>query len=77
MEGKCFSVLHVAYMKENVMAINFLLENGAEVDYTAKDFVPVLHTAASEGKMEIIQALLSHESVRKNIDIKSKDFNTV
>ena len=75
MEGKYFSVLHVAHMRENVMAINFLLENGAEVDYTAKDFVPVLHSAARAGNMEIVQALLSHESVRKNIDIRSKDFN--
>ena len=73
--NKYYSVLHVAHKYEKVNAINFLLENGAEVDYTAKDFVPVIHSAASEGKMEIIQALLSHESVRKNIDIKSKDFN--
>ena len=72
---KYYSVLHVAYMKDSVKAINFLLENGAEVDYTAKDFVPVLHSAASAGNMEIVQALLSHESVRKNIDIKSKDIN--
>ena len=73
--SKCFSVLHVAFMKESIIAINFLLENGAEVDYSAKDFLPVLHMAASGGKTEIAKALLSHESVRKNIDIKSKDFN--
>ena len=69
------SVLHVACLKNNMEAIDFLIENGAKVDHSAKDFIPILHYVASEGKLEAARALLKHESVRKNIDIKSKDYN--
>ena len=72
-----FSVLHVVCCKENQRrsiderenTIDFLIENGVNINQSARDFFPVLHFVAKSGLLNLLKILLKHERVRKNIDI--------
>ncbi|KAL0929893.1 ankyrin repeat and protein kinase domain-containing protein [Colletotrichum truncatum] len=58
-----FTALHLAVLRRNVAAVEVLLSNGADVEATAPNDRRPLHMAVDERSSDIVQLLLSHNTV--------------